>query len=239
MSLRETIEGARREATEAGRLGLSKKDAPKDKSSADEGEEPRGFARRSVARAKPAREAAGGVRMVSARSVRSGKQAPSGKSHSEMSKEERKSARRARRAQEDRAAQAAQVLMRRNPEYRKGQRVWWITMGTGLVLILINAAISAFLGGGGDSDYATVAGFFAIVCLVLSYGAIIGGFVYDWRKMRPIRNAAGNLAASMTPKKVLQLIESDDRERAARAAEKAKSKEARRARRSSRHEQNR
>lgn len=238
MSLRETIEGARREATEAGSLGLSKKDAPKDKPGTDEQEEPRGFARRSVARAKPAREAAGGVRVVSASSVRSGRQTPSGTGRSGASREERRSARRARREREDREAQAARVLMQRDPEYRKGQRVWWITMGVGMALILISTAISAFPGGS-DLDYGTVAGFFAIVCLVLSYGAIIGGFVYDWRKMRPIRNAASSLAASMTPKKILQVIESDDRERAVRAAEKAKAKEARRARRSSRHEQNR
>ena len=234
MSLRETIEGARREAAEAG--SLPKRGVPDDTSDADETEESRGFARRSVARAKPAREAARGVRVVSASSARSGRRAPSGKGHAEMSREERKSARRARREREDRVAQAARVLMQRNPEYRKGQRVWWITMGVGMALILISTALSAFPGG--NLDYSTVAGFFAIVCLVLSYGAIIGGFVYDWRKMGPIRNAASKLAASMTPKKVQQIIESDDRERAARAAERAKAKEARRARRSTRHEQN-
>ena len=238
MSLRETIEGARREATEAGGLGRSKKDAPKDKPGTDEAEESHGFARRSVARAKPAREAARGVRVVSASSVRSGKQAPSGKSSSEMSKDERKRERRARRAREDLAAQAAQVLLQRNPEYRKGQRVWRITMGAGMILILISTGISAFPGGR-NLDYGTVAGFFAIVCLVLSYGAIIGGFIYEWRKMKPIRTAAGNLAASMTPKKVRQVIESGDRERAAKVAAKAEAKEARRARRAARHEQNR
>lgn len=237
MSLRETIEGARREAAGAGGLGLPKKDAPKDTSNADEAEEPRGFARRSVARAKPAREAARGVRVVSASSVRSGRQVASGKSHAEMSREERKNARRARREQDDRVAQAARVLMRRNPEYRRDQRVWWITMGVGMALILVSTALSAFPGG--NLDYSTVAGFLAIVCLVLSYGAIIGGFVYDWRKVRPIRNAASELAASMTPKKLQQIIESDDRERATRASERAKAKEARRARRSTRHEQSR
>ena len=132
MSLRETINAAKREAQEAN-APLAKKD---EKDAADE-DERSGFSKRSVTRAKPAREAASGVRVVGA-SGSSRKSSGSGKAPVEMTKDEKKRARRERRDEADRRASASQIVLKQIPGYKRSQHVWWGLLGTGFVCTIIS-----------------------------------------------------------------------------------------------------
>ena len=132
MSLRETINAAKREAQEAN-APLAKKD---EKDAADE-DERSGFSKRSVTRAKPAREAASGVRVVGA-SGGGRTSSASGKTPVEMTKDEKKRARRERRDEADRRASASQIVLKQIPGYKRSQRVWWGLLGTGFVCTIIS-----------------------------------------------------------------------------------------------------
>ncbi len=209
MSLRDTIEAARKEAEEAGSVPAASPKASKAGEAADGGDKPRaGFTRRSVTRARPAREAASGVRVVSSEKVRRGSQSASGKAESEMTKEERKAARNARRDEEDRRATLSRVLLNQRPEFRKSQRVWWALIGSGLVITLVTWAITYFYPEAATNP-SSPAGIVMLVAIVFAYVAIIAAFVYDWRKVRPLRRAADAEVASMSSKKVMALLEAD------------------------------
>jgi len=243
MSLRDTIEAARKEAEEAGNIpGSSAKEArdkakAAEESQADEREKHTGFSKRSVSRARPAREAAQGVRVVDASKVRSGKQTPTGKTEREMTKEERKAARAQRRSQQDRQASATRVILNRNPEYRRGQKIWWILLGSGFACTIISTLMVTYFPGT-DAGHGVDASILSVILIVVAYAAIIAALVYDFRKVRPLRNAADDLVASMSEKKIAGIIEEDLAQSDKRAAKKAEAKAAKEAtRKNSRHEQ--
>ena len=77
-----------------------------------------------------------------------------------------------------------------------------------------------------NSELTTAAGIVSIVSLILAYGFIIGAFVYDWVKRRPIRKATEKKVQGMTDKKILELFEKERIEESKRAAEKAARKAA-------------
>ena len=189
MSLLDTIKGAREEAQEAGTLLSSKKD--EGTTAAAEGDAPStsaGFSRRSTARAKPTREAAGSVRT-------------SAKSQAEMSKEEKKAAREAKRTEEDLLYEAKKAYLNKSDAYRFTQRVWFS------FLIMRNMQ-----SNGGTESMATA----SVVLMVLAYVLIIGAFIYDLIKVRPLRNEANEKLAGMSKKRLNQLIAEEEERKAAK-----------------------
>ena len=44
----------------------------------------------------------------------------------------------------------------------------------------------------------------SVITLVAAYALIIAGFVFDWRSVRPMRNAADAEVARMSDKRILQ-----------------------------------
>ena len=210
MSLKDTIEAARKEAQEAGGLFSGK---AKDEEA--EEEQSSGFSKRSAARAKPTSEAAASVRVVTAEDVKAGR---SGKKASEMTKEERKAERSSQRDAEDRRNTVANILLKRDEYYSHTQRGWWVLLGTGLALTLISFGINYFLG-----DDETAAAWYyvvAIASLVGAYGCIIAAFVYDFRKARPIRKTVDAEVRGMGVKKLEQIIREDAEEAAEKKASK-------------------
>lgn len=216
MGLRETIEAAKKEAQEAGGVFSGKKDADA-KSEAEE--ESTGFSRRSAARAKPTTAAASSVRVVSAEDARHGK---SGKKSSEMTKEERKAERSSVRDAEDRMNMAANALLKQDKEYARTQRMWWILLGVGLGLTVISFGINYMLNRtGADTSGANVLVPVALISLVLAYVCIIGAFIYDLMKARPIRKRVDAEVKGMTKRRLEQIIREDaEREAAEKAAKK-------------------
>ena len=206
MSLRDTIDAAKREAQEAGSIfgGKEKKDADK----GSQQDESTGFSKRSTARAKPATAAASSVRVVSAEDAKEGR---SGKKASEMTKEERKADRAARRDADDRRVAAANILLKNDPDYAFTQKVWWVLLGAGLALTIFSFGVNSYLNRAEnvDPDFASRLVIAAMVTLVVAYACIIGAFIFDLIKARPIRKRVDAEVKGLTKKKLEQIIRED------------------------------
>ncbi|MBR2682228.1 MAG: hypothetical protein IKE22_03070 [Atopobiaceae bacterium] len=206
MTLRETIEAAKLEAQEAGSIFTSKES----KEEEPEKRESTGFSKRSTARAKPVSSAASSVRVVSAEDAKMGR---SGKKTSEMTKEERKAERAAVRDREDLMTSAASILLKRDEEYKRNQRIWWILLGIGLALSLIALGINYLLSHGQQSEQLVVV---AMVTIMMAYVSIIAAFIFDLTKSRPIRRRVDGEVKSMSRKKLEQIVREDAEEKAAK-----------------------
>lgn len=217
MSLRDTLAGAREEVAQNAAFGsTAKKDAAQkdDASNAPAAPSNTGFSRRSVSRAKPSREAAGSVRYVSAEDARSGN---TSKPEAEMTKQERKEKRMRDRDAADRRADASRAILAGHDSYKRSQRIWWILLGVGMGFTLLSFVVSATVGK--NSDAPQYVSMVMVVMLVIAYAAIIAGFIYDWRVVRPMRQAADAEVAGMSDKRVRQFLAAQEAER--EASEKA------------------
>ena len=208
MSLLDTIKAAREEAEEAGSLltQTKKSDAGAKDDAANEEAVQTGFSKRSAARAKPAREAAGSVRTTNA------------KDSSSMSKEERKAARDARRSEQDVAYDATQIVLDQQPGYKTARRISWGTMIVGMVFAIASFLIMQYMQRGGAASESLAA--LSIGLMVLAYVSIIGSFVYDYIKVRPMRRKAEETTSGMTQKRMKRMIAENE----ARKAEEKSSK---------------
>lgn len=199
MSLLDTIKAAREEAEEAGTLlTQSKKSDTSTKGETTEGEPAQtGFSKRSAARAKPTREAAGSVRTTSSKDT------------SSMSKEERKAARDARRSEQDVAYDATQIVLDQQPGYKKARRISWGTMIAGMVCAIGSFLVVQYMqrSGNGSGPLAAL----SIALMVLAYVTIIASFIYDYVKVRPMRKKAEEATAGMSQKRMKRMIAEDKR----------------------------
>ena len=212
MSLKDTIRGARAEAEANGNpFERSTSNTDQDAGAASG---KRRASRRSVARAKPTREAAAGVRVVSS----SGKTI---KNKANMTKEERKAEKQAERELEDRRYALSQAYIEENVEYKEARKRWWIFMGVGVALVVVAFSLYGFVNQNRANANPAMA-FAAMAAMVLSYIAIIGGLVYDWVKVRPLRKKVESKVASMSDKRVKAALDQKAREQA--EAEKRKGK---------------
>lgn len=245
MSLRDTIDGARKEAQEAGGLsGNVKSAAPKaekpdrgakaEKSGKDEAEKRDPMTTRSyhssAAGAKPSREAASTVRASSSGSTPGMGGGLFGGGGSPEQKEARKEEKRRQREEEDFRQRGYDLILRSNEEYRRTDRTWWILIGVGFGMTIVSL-ILVWAFPADSTNYQTIVGIASVASLVLAYGLIIGAFVYDWRVRRPVRKAAERKVASYSDKKLAELFEEQRRREnaadAARLAEKEAAKERR------------
>ena len=202
MSLLDTIKGAREEAQEAAsKRTTTKKEEASDAAGTDAaGSAQAGFSRRSAARAKPRREVAG--------SVRDGSQA---KPKSEMTKEEKKAEREARRSQEDLVYDVKKTLLDNDMEYRRTQHVWWGMLIVGIVFTLASWAIMQYMNSNGGGENTAMV---SVVLMVLAYVLVIGAFIYDLVKVRPLRNKANDKIAGMSKRRMQRVLE-EEKERKA------------------------
>lgn len=217
MSLRETLAGAKEEVAQGG----NPFEHTKMKEKTDEQEaSASGFSKRSMARAKPRREAASGVRVVSADDYKYG---DDGKTAAEMTKEQRKEKRQRQRAADNLRVDAQHAILKGHDSYKRSQRTWWVLLGVGVGMTLLSWAVSSWLNGG-SPDYNNPIGILSVVLLVVAYGFVIGAFVYDWRVVRPMRKAAEIEVAGMSDKRVRQYMAAQEDERAHEQSEKDKAR---------------
>ena len=133
-------------------------------------------------------------------------------------KEEKRERRRLEREEQDMRNRAYDLILRANPEYRQTERVFWIVIGVGFVLAIISlVAAYAF---GDQPDMSTWQGVVSVVSLVVAYVLIIGGFVYDLAKRRPIRKKVEAQMRGMNDKKLLEVFEQDRKDQLKKKAEK-------------------
>ena len=210
MSLRDTIDGARREA-EGNIIGRPKKEAETTTDKASE-EDKKGFARRSAANAKPSREAAASVR-VGAKPKQTGL---FGGDKSET-KDEKRERKRRERAESDLRTRAYDLVLRGMEGYRKSEKIFWVIVGLGMVLAI--ASLACAYAFGEQTDLSSWQGILSVATLVGAYALIIGAFIYDLVKRRPYRKEAEARVQGLSEKKLTELFE---QERAAELARKAK-----------------
>lgn len=231
MSLRDTLEGAREEIAQqrAADKNLpsrnhdeeksNKKDRSKAKEERSEETAPTGFEKRSATRAKPAREAAQGVRVVAAGP--STKAAT--KSTSNLTREQRKQQKMEEERNRDRLATATNIVLAKDPLYRKRRIRWWIMVIVGLVMTACSFVVLYIAApAGASTDVSTAWGMFTLVSLILAYGGIIGGLIYDLVRIRPLRRAADDKCRGMSVKRLDAIIKEDIAERRARRHRKGK-----------------
>lgn len=213
MSLRDTIDGARREA-EGNMVGRPKKEAEAVTSDGEEGN--KGFARRSAAKAKPSREAAASVRMASKPKQTGLLGGPS------ETKEEKRERKQRERAESDLRTRAYDLVLRGMDGYRKSEKVFWVLVGGGMVLAVASLVLAYMFGE--TTDLSTWQGILSVVTLVAAYALIIGAFIFDLVKRRPYRKQAEARVRGLSEKGLAELF---DKERA-RELERQAAKEARR-----------
>lgn len=160
-----------------------------------------GVARKSAASAKPARQAAGSVRVVPASSKARRKELEKGENLEGLSKEEKRARKAKQRAKEDRIYTVSNILLKQDEDYTKRRRIWWAVLAIGMVLVVAIWASLYFAPGG------TVSSPVQMVGIVLSYVIILGDFIYDFVRIRPLRNMYRTQAEGMSENKLNALIE--------------------------------
>lgn len=178
------------------------------------------MARKSASSAKPARAAASSVRVQASSSAARRKQREQGEDLSNLSREEKRARKQERRLQEDRVYSVSNLLMKEDFEYNRHRKVWW-----GLLIAAI-----AFIAGTWVSMMIvpTSEGTLVIpqmVGVVVTYALIIIAFIYDFVKIRPIRNKFRAVAEGMSEAKLNAVLErtaaAEDAKRAAKEAKKS------------------
>lgn len=184
-----------------------------------------GFARRSAANAKPTREAASSVRTASSKKPSAGPGSLFG-GGSGLSKEERREERRRQRDKDDFRNRGYDLMLRKNPDYKATDRVWWVLLGGGFAMTIVSLAM-VYVFPNVAYDFRTLGGIASIASLVLAYAFIIGAFVFDVVKRRPLRRAVERKVRGMSDKKLTEALERDRAEEAQRQAAKAARRAAR------------
>lgn len=187
----------------------------------DEKKSSSGITRKSPTKAKPVREAASSVRVVAKKKNPDGSTSTVG-----MTKEEKKEVRRAEREEEDIFNSLTNAMLKADELYTSRRRMWWVFLGLGLVFV-VAAFVSGYIGapdGSNMYDLSTTGGVLSVVSLVLAYVFIITSLVYEWMKIRPIRNEKQDKVTSLSPKKrramLADLYETDERKRAEKKSAK-------------------
>lgn len=180
----------------------------------DEKKSSSGITRKSPTKAKPVREAASSVRVVAKKKNPDGSTSTVG-----MTKDEKKEVRRAEREEEDIFNSLTNAMLKADELYTSRRRMWWVFLGLGLVFV-VAAFVSGYIGapdGSNMYDLSTTGGVLSVVSLVLAYVFIITSLVYEWMKIRPIRNEKRDKVTSLSPKKrramLADLYEADERKR--------------------------
>ena len=188
------------------------------RSQAQQSGEMTGFTRKSAGSAKPARAAASSVRVVPASAKEKRKQVERGESLEGLSREEKRARKRELRLQEDRIYTVSNVLMKDDPDYNKRRRVFWV-----LLVVAVIAAIGVWVVMLGlPEEDLSVSQPVQIVGLIISYACIIGAFVYDLVRVRPLRNEVRRRAEGMSEAKLIAVLEEDKAKEAAKREAKKK-----------------
>lgn len=180
-----------------------------------------GMAHKSPSSAKPAREAAGSVRVVKQHKNLDGSTSTVG-----MTKEEKKAQRNAEREEERFVEGLVDSVMKLDPLYRKYRRTWWIFMAIGVVCVALSFGCGYIDSPAGENIFklGTIGGIASVVFLFLAYAFIITTIVWEFKMIRPLRRTAEHKITSMSDKKRHALMEEIYEAEEKRRAEKKSGK---------------
>ena len=134
-----------------------------------------------------------------------------------MTREQRKAQQREENRNRDRLATATNIVLGKDPLYRKRRIRWWIMVIIGLVMTACSFVVLYVAApAGAGTDVTTAWGAFSLVSLVLAYGGILGGLIYDFVRIRPLRREAEARCQGMSVKRLDAIIKEDIAERRAR-----------------------
>ena len=167
------------------------------------GETSTGVARRSASSCKPSREAAGSVRVAASTSKERRAELDRGEDLSTLTKEEKKARKRELRMQEDRVYTALNVMLKEDFKYNRFRRVWWFLLGLGVVALVATWGLLIVANKSGQPAGMNVP---EMVCTVVAYAAIIGALVFDFIKIRPLRNMYRVKAEGMSERQLDETI---------------------------------
>lgn len=180
-----------------------------------------GMARKSAASAKPARAAAASVRVVPASSKAKRAQAARGESLAGLSREEKRARKAEARRQEDRVYTATNLLLKQDYDYARNRKVWYAIMVAAVVLIVAAFVLISIVGENATGPLRVA----QYVVIGVAYAVMIGAFIWDFIKLRPIRNEVRAKAEGMTEGRINALLErgaaDEDHKREEREAKKA------------------
>ena len=88
------------------------------------------------------------------------------------------------------------ILLKQDEDYTKRRRIWWAVLAIGMVLV-VAIRVSFYFAPGG-----TVSSPVQMVGIVLSYVIILGDFIYDFARIRPLRNMYRAQAEGMSENKL-------------------------------------
>ena len=169
-----------------------------------QGENRQGMARKSASSAKPARAAGSSVRVVPSSSKAKRAAAERGEDLSGLSKEEKKARKAELRRQEDRVYTASNALLNENEDYVRFRRIWGVLLGIGIAALVGTwVALAVFGKDGADTQLAQTV---QMGLIIVAYAAIIIAFIFDFMKIRPIRNACRTAASGMSESKLNEVI---------------------------------
>lgn len=169
-----------------------------------QGESRPGMARKSASSAKPARAAASSVRVVPSSAKAKRAAAERGEDLSSLSKAERKARKAELRRQEDRVYTASNTLLKEDKDYVRYRRVWWVLLALGIAALVGTWVLLAVYGQNAEVPQAAQTA--QMVMIVAAYAAIIIAFIFDFIKIRPIRNACRATASGMSTAKLDEVI---------------------------------
>lgn len=192
------------------------------RSQAQQNGEATGFTRKSAASAKPARAAAASVRVVPASAKEKRKQSERGESLAGLSREEKRARKREQRLQEDRIYAVTNELLKDDPDYKSRRRIFWGLLAVGVVATIVVWVAMMMTSTLSSAVIQPI----QIIGLVIAYACIIGTFVYDLIRIRPLRNDARHRAEGMSESKLISVLEksaaADEEKRASRPWAKKK-----------------
>ncbi len=168
------------------------------------GAERKGMARKSASSAKPVREAAGSVRVVPASSKERRKQLERGENLNGLSKEEKRARRAERRELEDRIETCVNYLLKEQPLYQSRRKMYWgllVVAGVGFVGALIT------LGVVNAGLTAVPIEVLSLVFVGVAYAGLIGALIYDFVRIRPIRNEVRATVEGMSDNRMAAVLE--------------------------------
>lgn len=156
-----------------------------------------GVSKKSAARAKPKAAAASSVRMDA--STANGRA---------LTQSERKAKEREQRNDANRNLVASNILLKKDPVYRRNRTIWGTMLAVGLSMTILSWII-LLTTPEAQRTIDHTPGKLSLAALVLAYVLVIGAFIFDFVKVRKQRIAVEDKVASMSEKRVEEIIKKE------------------------------
>ena len=127
------------------------------------------------------------------------------KKKSDVSKEVAKAERKHDREISDLRYNVSQKLLEEREDYQKVHKTWFKFLIAGVVLMVLAIGLYLVVSNMG-TDAPEILGILGLITMASAYIVVIVGLIYDWRKIRPLRNEVDAYVKSMSEKRLITAI---------------------------------